>query len=40
MRQKSSSKAETEETAVSAFAVRNMFPAEAPTAATAEKAGM
>ena len=39
MKQKSSSKAETEETAASAFAVKNMFPAEAPTAATGEKAG-
>jgi len=40
MKQKPSLKLETEETAVLAFAVKNTFPEEAPTAATGERAGM
>jgi hypothetical protein len=39
MKRKSSSKRETEETAVSVFGVKNTFPGAGPTAATEEKAG-
>jgi len=39
MKPRSSSRPETEETAVLAFAGKNTFPAEDPMAATGEKAG-
>jgi len=39
MKQKSSSKPETEETAVSAFAAKSMFPEEDLTAVMGERAG-